>query len=73
MKLAPVMEWYLRTRPQLKVVQTGITHELLGVSVRKGNTALKDAINEAQAKLMKDGTVFALISKWLGTGATLPL
>jgi polar amino acid transport system substrate-binding protein len=72
MKLAPVTEWYLRTRPKLEVVQTGITHELLGVSVRKGNTALKNAINEAQARLMKDGTVSALISKWLGTGATLP-
>jgi polar amino acid transport system substrate-binding protein len=72
MKLAPVTEWFLRTRPQLKVVQTGITRELLGVSVRKGNTALKNAINDAQATLMKDGTVSALISKWLGTGAMLP-
>jgi ABC-type amino acid transport substrate-binding protein len=72
MKLAPVTEWFLRTRPQLKMVQTGITRELLGVSVRKGNTALKNAINDAQATLMKDGTVSALISKWLGTGAMLP-
>ena len=69
MKLAPVTEWFVRSRPQLKVVQTGITRELLGVCVRKGDVALRDAIDAAQAALTANGEVSALIKQWLGTGA----
>jgi polar amino acid transport system substrate-binding protein len=72
MKLAPVMEWFVRDRPKLKVVEVGITRELLGVCVRKGDTALRDAIGKAQAELMTDGTLPALIKQWLGKGATAP-
>jgi polar amino acid transport system substrate-binding protein len=72
MKLAPVTEWFVRDRPKLAVVETGITRERLGISVRKGNAALRDAIDTAQAALMADGTVPALIKQWLGTGASLP-
>jgi polar amino acid transport system substrate-binding protein len=72
MKLAPVTSWFVRDRPKLKVVQTGITHELLGISVRKGNTALADAIGKAQATLMADGTIPGLVKQWLGSGAMLP-
>ena len=72
MKLAPVTHWFVRDRPRLRVVQTGITREILGVCVRKGDTALRDAINTAQAALVKDGTLAALIKQWLGEGATAP-
>ena len=72
MKLAPVTEWFVRDRPKLRVVEVGITHELLGVCVRLGNTALRDAIGKAQAALMTDGTLPALIKQWLGKGATAP-
>ena len=72
MKLAPVTEWLIRSRPRLKVVETGITRERLGVCVRKGNTVLRDEINTAQAELSKDGTLAALIRRWLGAAATPP-
>jgi ABC-type amino acid transport substrate-binding protein len=72
MKLAPVSRWFVRDRPRLAVVQTGITHEILGVCVRKGDKALRDAINGAQAALAKDGTLAAMIQKWLGDGAAPP-
>jgi ABC-type amino acid transport substrate-binding protein len=72
MKLAPVTHWLVRDRPKLRVVQTGITREILGACVRKGDTALRDAINSAQATLAKDGTLAALIKQWLGEGATAP-
>jgi polar amino acid transport system substrate-binding protein len=72
MKLAPVTAWFVRDRPKLKVVETGITRELLGISVRKGNTALANAIGTAQAALMADGTLPGLIKQWLGAGATAP-
>lgn len=70
MKLAPVTEWFVRDRPKLAVVETGITRERLGICVRKGNTALGDAIDKAQASMMADGTLPALIRQWLGKGAT---
>jgi polar amino acid transport system substrate-binding protein len=72
MKLAPVTAWFVCDRPKLKVVETGITVERLGICVRNGNTALRNAINKAQAALAADGTLAALIKQWLGTGATLP-
>jgi ABC-type amino acid transport substrate-binding protein len=72
MKLAPVAEWFVRERPRLKVVETGITRERLGICVRKDDIALERAIGEAQAALMKDGSILALIKRWLGTGAAMP-
>ena len=72
MKLAPVTHWLVRDRPKLRVVQTGITREILGICVRKGDTALRDAINSAQAALAKDGMLAGLINQWLGEGATAP-
>ncbi len=72
MKLAPVTHWLVQGRPRLKVVQTGITREVLGACVRKGDVVLLDAINAAQAALVRDGSLPALIKKWLGDGAAAP-
>jgi polar amino acid transport system substrate-binding protein len=72
MKLAPVTEWFVRDRPKLKVVETGVTGEQLGICVRKGDTALRDAIGKAQAALTADGTLAALIRQCLGKAATAP-
>jgi ABC-type amino acid transport substrate-binding protein len=72
MKLAPVTQWFVRDRPRLKVVQTGITEERLAICVRKGDAGLRNAINAAQAALLGDGTLPALIEHWLGAAATPP-
>jgi polar amino acid transport system substrate-binding protein len=72
MKLAPVTAWFVRDRPRLKVVETGITRERLGICVRKGDTVLRTAIDNAQANLVRDGMLPALINEWLGTAATPP-
>ncbi|RZN31202.1 ABC transporter substrate-binding protein [Bradyrhizobium sp. Leo121] len=72
MKLAPVTAWFVRGRPRLGVVQTGITVEHLGICVRKGDIALRDAIGGAQAALAADGTLASLVKQWLGAGAMLP-
>jgi polar amino acid transport system substrate-binding protein len=72
MKLAPVTAWLVSDRPRLKVVQVGITTEQLGICVRKGNTTLRAAIDKAQAELLADGTLAALVAEWLGAGAHLP-
>jgi len=50
----------------------GITTERLGICVRRGNTALREAIGKAQAELMADGTLAALVKEWLGGAAHLP-
>lgn len=68
-KLAPVTRWLIRSRPALAVVQTRITTERLGICVRKGDAALRLAIDEAQAALRADGTLPALAAKWLGDTA----
>jgi ABC-type amino acid transport substrate-binding protein len=65
MKLAPVMHWFVRSRPALRVVQEGITREKLGVAVRLGNDALRRAIDDAQARLRERGILGQLARKWL--------
>ena len=65
MKLAPVMHWLIRNRPALRVVQEGITKEKLGIAVRLGNDALRQAIDEAQKRLGQRGVLGKLRTKWL--------
>jgi ABC-type amino acid transport substrate-binding protein len=66
MKLAPVMHWLTRDRPHLRVVQEDITVERIAIAVRRGNTALRAAIEAAQQKLMSDGTLAQLTKRWIG-------
>ena len=72
MKLEPVMRWLVRDRPKLAVVQTGITDERLAISVRPGNTALAQAIDDAQAQLAERGVLAELGRRWLGGAAGMP-
>lgn len=67
MKLAPVMHWFVRDRPKLRVVQENITDERLAVAVARGNDSLRRAIEEAQAILTANGTLLRLTRKWLGS------
>ena len=71
MKLAPVTAWLVRDRPELRVVETGITREPLGICVRRGDDALREAINTVQRALLEDGTLAGLASQWLGPGAAV--
>src|SRR5208282_3634908 len=57
MKLAPVTAWLVRDRPRLKVVETGIIREVLGICVRRGDDELRNAFNKAQRALLEDGTL----------------
>jgi ABC-type amino acid transport substrate-binding protein len=67
MKLAPVMRWLTRDRPNLKVVQEGITVEKLAISVRPGNTPLREALDAAQARLAANGTLERIGKAWIGS------
>jgi len=66
MKLAPVMHWFTRDRPHLRVVQEAITKEDLAVSVALTNEPLRHAIDAAQARLRDNGFLPKLIEKWIG-------
>ncbi|GLZ44725.1 amino acid ABC transporter substrate-binding protein [Actinomycetospora sp. NBRC 106375] len=68
MKLEPVMRWLTRDRG-LAVVATGITHEDLGVAVRRDDAALAEQIDGALDALRADGTLTRLGRDWLGTDA----
>ncbi|HMN95948.1 MAG TPA: ABC transporter substrate-binding protein [Phycisphaerales bacterium] len=65
MKLAPVMRWFVRSRPGLAVVQERITEERLAVAVALDDAALRGAIDAAQRTLRADGTMDALLRKWI--------
>jgi ABC-type amino acid transport substrate-binding protein len=65
MKLAPVMHWFVRGRPRLRVVQENITDESLAIAVALGNESLRRTIDAAQARLRDNGTLSRLTKKWL--------
>jgi polar amino acid transport system substrate-binding protein len=69
MKLAPVMHWLTRDRPDLRVVEEGITTETLAVSVRRGNDALRQALDAAQARLAAQGVLDRLLATWVAPPA----
>jgi ABC-type amino acid transport substrate-binding protein len=64
MKLAPVLKWVTRGRPALRVVQEGLTEEAIAVAVGLGNTALRQAIEAAQARLAARGVLGELAREW---------
>jgi ABC-type amino acid transport substrate-binding protein len=64
MKLEPVMRWLTHDRPALRVVQTGITKELIALAVRSDDE-LAAAVEGAQRSLAADGTLAGLGERWL--------
>ncbi|MDY6796850.1 MAG: basic amino acid ABC transporter substrate-binding protein [Actinomycetota bacterium] len=66
----PVNAWLSGERGKTKVVDTIQTDESYGIGVKKGNDALKDAINEALEDMKADGTYDEIYEKWFGTEET---
>ena len=63
-KLFPIISWFVRDHPRLKVVTAVLTHEQLGIAYAKTNSALRDVTNETLQKLRRDGTLEQLSSRW---------
>lgn len=63
---APAQE-FVKANPGLKILDTEYANEDYAIGVNKDNTALLDAINGALAELKADGTVDAIISKYINT------
>ena len=61
---APAQE-YVKANPGLKILDTEFTNEDYAIGVAKGNTAMLDAINGALEELKNDGTLQAIIDKYI--------
>ena len=56
--------WAVKSRPQLRVVQTIETADLYGVAVEEGSKDLLRAINRAISNMKGDGTYVRIYKKW---------
>ena len=56
---------YVAANPGLKVLDTSYVEEKYAIGMNKGNTAMKDAVNGALAELKADGTIQAIVDKYI--------
>ena len=61
---APAKE-FVAANPGLKILDTSYAEEDYAIGVAKGNTALLDAINGALEELQADGTLQAIVDKYI--------
>ncbi|MGN8897149.1 transporter substrate-binding domain-containing protein [Flavonifractor sp. HCP28S3_F3] len=61
---APAEE-FVAANEGLKILETEFAVEDYAIGVKKGNTALLDAINGALAELIEDGTVQSIVDKYI--------
>lgn len=61
---APAKE-FIAANPGLKLLDTAYVEEDYAIGVGKGNTVLKDAINTALEELKADGTLQAIVDKYI--------
>ena len=61
---APAQE-FVKANPGLKILDTEYVTEDYAIGISKENTALLDAVNAALAKLQADGTVQAIVDKYI--------
>lgn len=61
---APAKE-FVAANPGLKLLDTAYVEEDYAIGVGKGNTGLKDAINTALEELKADGTLQAIVDKYI--------
>jgi ABC-type amino acid transport substrate-binding protein len=59
------MRWLVHDRPALRVVQTGITTELIALAVRLDDAALASAVERAQRTLAASGELARIGAHWL--------
>ena len=61
---APAKE-FVAANPGLKILDTSYAEEDYAIGVAKGNTAMLDAINTALEELKNDGTLQAIVDKYI--------
>ncbi len=63
-KLEPVMRALTASRQKLRVVQAGLTVEMIAYCVALGDEALEAGVNAAQQALLADGTIETLANRF---------
>ncbi|MCI2059121.1 MAG: transporter substrate-binding domain-containing protein, partial [Oscillibacter sp.] len=58
-------EEYVKANPGLKILETAFTNEDYAIAVKKGNTALLEAVNGALQELIADGTVQSILDQYI--------
>ncbi len=58
-------EAFVQANPGLKILPTEFAVEDYAIGFAKGNTKLQKAVNEALAELIADGTVAAIVAKYI--------
>ena len=56
---------FVEANPGLKILDTAYAQEDYAIGVAKGNTQLLDAINGALEELQADGTLQAIVDKYI--------
>ena len=56
---------FVAANPGLKILETEYVSEDYAIGMAKGNTALLEAVNKALAELQADGTVQAIVDKYI--------
>lgn len=66
----PVNAYLSKKRGKTEVAKKIITKEKYGIGVKKGNSQLRLAINDALKQIKEDGTYDTIYKKWFGTSKT---
>ena len=61
---APAQE-FVAANPGLKILDTSYVEEEYAIGMGKGNTAMLEAVNGALADLKEDGTIQAIVDKYI--------
>ena len=61
---APAQE-FVKANPGLTILEGAWVEEQYAIGFKKGNSELKDAVNEALKKLIADGTVQSIVDKYI--------
>jgi len=63
----PTTEAYIRAHHTAKMVGDILSREHYGMAVRKGDMALREALNKGLAEIRRNGTYLSLHRKWFDT------
>jgi len=61
-----VLGYAIKDAPKFKAVEKFATGEQLGISIKKGNTAMADAVNATLKRLTDDGSMKKFETTWFG-------
>lgn len=63
--MAVAIGWIIDQPDQYTITSASLTNEPISIAVKKGNTKLRDALQEALDNIAKDGKLTEISNKWL--------